>query len=70
MSVKMACGGQECSAGCRGAGRPERHSQGNCNPVQNPAVSDVKLIEPLTRGEELSLGGEEGRKEKRHTVQK
>lgn len=57
----MPCGGQECSADSRGAGRPKQHSQGNCNPVKNPAVSDVKLIQPLTRGEELSLGGEASR---------
>lgn len=42
--VKMPCGRQECGAGSRGAGRLKRHSQGNCNPVKNPAVSDVKLI--------------------------
>lgn len=34
------------------------HSQGSCNPVKDPAVSDVKLIYPLTRGEALSLRGE------------
>jgi len=68
--VRMLCGRQECSAGSRGATGPKRRSQGNCNPVKNPAVSDVKLILPLTGGEELSLGGEESRKECVHVIQK
>ena len=53
--------GQECSTGRRGASRPKGHSKGGGNHVKNPAVSDVKLISPSTKGDELSLGGEESR---------
>lgn len=63
---------QECSAGSRGEVGPKQCSRGNCNLVKNPAVSDVKLIHPLTRGEELTLGGGDGveRERERKTQRK
>lgn len=44
------------------AGRNAGCSQGNRNPVNSPAVSDVKLIMPPNGGGELSLGGKESGK--------
>lgn len=46
------------------AGSDAGCSQGNRNPVNPPAVSDVKLLKPLTGGEELSLRGKERGKPK------
>lgn len=42
--VKMQWGEEEYSRDSGATYRPKQHSRGNCNPVKDPAVSDVKLI--------------------------
>lgn len=60
MDVLQWAGMQHRQQGCKqGKALQPKKS----NPVKNPAVSDVKVIQPLTGGEEDSLGEDKYTKE-------